>query len=115
MIPSINLGSDSLGLGQMFGGTASALTSATGTELCGSKPTCIGWTATCKEKNRVYNECRMRSLELMETQSNNAAQANAAQRSSDIDTAIRNERILYGVIALVIILLVVFIIKKMRA
>lgn len=60
MLPSINLATDSLGLGQIFSG----ITQAKGTDECGSKPTCIAITKTCKEKNRAYNECRMRALEL---------------------------------------------------
>ena len=115
MIPSINLASDSLGLGQMWSGTASAFTSATGTELCGSKPTCLAITKTCKEKNRVYNECRMRSLELMETQSNNQTAAQLGANNTRTAVAENQSKLLmYAGIALAVIILL-FIIYKIRS
>lgn len=111
MIPSINLGTDSLGIGQAY----SSLFSATGTELCGSKPTCLAITKTCKEKNRIYNECRMRSLELMETQSNN--QAAASMGANNTRTAVaenQSKLLMYAGIALAVIILL-FIIYKIRS
>lgn len=117
MIPSINLASDSLGLGQMWSGTASAFTSATGTELCGSKPTCIslGRNSNCARKTKAYTECMGNSLRLMETQSNN--QAAASMGSNNTRTAVaenQNKMLMYAGIALAVIILL-FIIYKVRS
>lgn len=101
-LSSISLGSDSFGLGQMFGQTASAITSATGTEECGSKPTCISITKTCKEKNRVYNECRLKALDVK-----NSAILRSAPVQTQEKQAIDPKMIIIGFVVLVAVVLLI--------
>ncbi len=103
MIPSINLGTDSLGLGQMFSGTVSGITSAAGTEECGSKPTCIAITKTCKDKNKYYNECRMKALEVKD---------NASLRSTPATSGASPNQTTLIIVAVVLLVALVLILKN---
>lgn len=111
---SLDLSNDSLGLGQMFAGTASAITSATGTQLCGSKPTCIAWTKTCKEKNRVYNECRMKSLDVMSQQSRDTRSATVSEDEAAAQAA-KSKRTLYIILAIVALIILLLIFKRRQS
>ena len=67
MVPSINLASDSLGIGGMFQGISSVFTSGSkGTDACGSKPTCIsiGKNSQCAMKNKAYYDCVSKSQDI---------------------------------------------------
>lgn len=103
-LSSISLGSDSLGLGQMFGQTTSAITSATGTAECGSKPTCIAITKTCKEKNRVYNECRLKALDVKNSATLRSA---AAVTPEPVKESLSPKVIIIGLVVLVAIVLLI--------
>ncbi|WP_107037852.1 hypothetical protein [Brumimicrobium mesophilum] len=105
MVPSINLGTDSLGFGQIVQG----LGNATGTAECGSKPTCLSFTKTCKEKNSVYNDCRMKALEVKQTMANNIGRSVS---DSAAEEKVLPERVIYAVVGIVILIVLVKIFKK---
>lgn len=105
VLPSISLGHDSLGLGQI----AQGLGNAAGTAECGSKPTCIGWTKTCKNKNKVYNECRMKALDIKQTMANNAGRNMTKTAPAPQDNS---KNLVYAVIGVVVLIVLVKILKK---
>jgi hypothetical protein len=94
MVPSLNLGSDSLGLGALFQG----FTNASGTADCGSKPTCIsfGKNSNCAKKTQAYNECLARSV--------------TAKTITNPETS--NNKTLIGIVILVVVVVLIIILLK---
>lgn len=99
---SISAAQDSGGLGAMFQGLANA----TGTDECGSKPTCISLSknSNCAQKNKAYNECRMKALDVNSAIANN--QTRSAEASNQNKTKI--------IIAFVVVVIVLAFILKRR-
>lgn len=108
-MPSLSLGSDSLGLGNMFAGSFNAFTNAGGTEECGTKPTCLSFTKTCKDKNKTYNECRMKALDVKQTMANNMGRNTEKTAPAPQDNS---KNLVYAVIGVVVLIVLVKILKN---
>ena len=104
MIPSLNLSSDSLGLGEIFG---SIFSGQQGTAECGAKPNCfIG--ENCKERKKAYEECVAR------TQANNALYAQNAAKTAEITEEQKTKRIIYISVAIAIVFIAIAFFKFRR-
>lgn len=98
-LPSINLATDSLGLGSLFGGFTS---STKGTEDCGAKPTCISLSknSQCAQKNKAYQDCILKSQEVKLKMSQTQQPQNSISP------------IMLMVIGLIVLIIVVLLFKK---
>lgn len=97
MIPSLNLSSDSLGLGEIFG---SILGGQQGTAECGARPNCIIGD-NCKDRKKAYEECVAR------TQANKVLYAENAARTAEITEEQKTKRIIYIAVAIAIVFIAI--------
>lgn len=96
-IPSLNLSSDSLGLGTLF---SSVFGGQQGTAECGARPNCIIG-SSCKDRKEAYEECVAR------TQANNAINAKNAVATTAITEEQKTKRMIYIAIAIAIVFVVI--------
>ena len=106
----INLsGSDWLGLGEIFGSASQ------GTAMCGAKPNCIptGETSSCFIKQRNFEACVARSLEVAELQV--GAQIQQNKTASELEAKKRMTKIVVvSVISLALVVTTFLIIRSYR-
>lgn len=93
--PSINLATDSLGLGGMFG----ALTgNSQGTEICGRAPNCL-FGSDCKERKAAYQACNQKVADSLATRNTKS-------------TGIQTSTIFYIGAAVILLVLIFLIIRR---
>lgn len=87
----------SIDIGSMWNTSFNSIFNSKGTVECGSRPTCLGWSEGCKQKQAAYYEC---------TKAASGARGSAAKAKATTGWVI------LGIIVIVMILLVVMTTKR---
>jgi hypothetical protein len=112
MIPSLNLATDSLGLGAMY----QSIFNKTGTAECGSRPGCIslGKKSNCAAKQRAYEACTLKALETQNTMVTRSADVAVSEDEAAAQAA-KSKRTLYIILAIVALIILLLIFKRRQS